>query len=174
MHRSASVSGKCLIVAITFGHQHEKRPNCKPPSASSPLDSDPRTLSSASPAWASIGPRDSPFESWTLDFPVVLFADELWAFPGVIRITYAVFLAYPEFNIPFSSLFRCKTVSASSIISVGSFSSITRKNAGELMFDATTGRFTSSHKTVNNVVLPHRFSGDSTPMYVATCRNRNA
>ena len=36
-------------------------------------------------------------------------------------------------------------------------------DAGELIFDATTGRFTSSLSTVSNVVFPHRFSGDSIP-----------
>ena len=42
------------------------------------------------------------------------------------------------------------------------------------MFDATTGRFTNSLSTVNNVVFPHRFSGDSTPTYVLTSRSPNA
>jgi hypothetical protein len=48
-------------------------------------------------------------------------------------------------------------------MSVGRISSITLKNAGELMFAATIGRFTTSLNTVSNVVLPHRFCGDSNP-----------
>jgi hypothetical protein len=47
---------------------------------------------------------------------------------------------------------------------------MTRKNAGELMLAATIGRLTSSLRTPSKVVLPQRFSGDSTPMYVLMSR----
>src|SRR6266850_2009138 len=63
------------------------------------------------------------------------------------------------------------SASASSMSSVGCISSITRKKAEGLMLEATTGRFTSLPRTLRRVVLPQRFTGDSTPRYVLTSRN---
>src|SRR5437867_1939691 len=42
------------------------------------------------------------------------------------------------------------------------------------MFDTATGRFTTSWSTDIKVVLPHRLTGDSIPMYVLVSRNRKA
>jgi len=61
-------------------------------------------------------------------------------------------------------LFPISIVSASSINSDVRVSSITRKKAGELMFEATSGRLTNSLNSVISVVFPHRRTGDSIPM----------
>ena len=127
MHRSASVSGNRPIAAIAFGHQHEYRTNYEahfPSSQSCPRGHRPRPPLFHLPS-------------------VPLFQNA--ASPPLT--TYAVFRLYPAFSTPRIPSFPCKNVSASSINNVGLVSSITRKNAGELIFAATTGRFTNHSTT---------------------------
>src|SRR3954468_22857112 len=144
MHRSSSVSGKCPIVAITFGHQHENLTS---------LDSFP-----ALPSFL--------LSTLNEDLSTCLCA--------ATRTTKAVFLVYPAFKIPLSTSFPCRNVSASSINKVGCFSSIARYTAGELILASGTARLANSLSTLKNVVFPHRFSGDSTPRYALTSRKGKA
>src|ERR1043166_6653180 len=84
---------------------------------------------------------------------------------GATRTTKAVSRRLPALRMPRNSSLPLRKVSASSMSSVGRSSSMTRKKAGGLMFDATTGRWTNWLMRVSRVVLPQRFSGDSTPMW---------
>src|SRR2546421_256322 len=144
MQRSARVSGNRPMVAIALGHQEEKR-----------TKRDAEEGQSAECGVRNEGP--SPL----VPLPSDGRGDgDSW----VTRTTKAVFFRYPEFRMPRNSWFPFKKVSASSMSRVGWTSSITRKNAGELMLVETTGRWTSSLRTVSRVVLPQRFSGDSMPM----------
>src|SRR5438552_9840149 len=113
MHRLASVSSRWPIVAIALGHQEQY---C----TSSPFDFHPPLSTSASAC--------SPFLLLRL---------------YTIRHTCAVGLVLPAFKIPRISRRARKLLSASSINNVGSSSSIAWKNADELMFEDTAGRFTN-------------------------------